>query len=163
MMTVQLLQKPWLNELFPANCLLILIVQNIHEDSRWHVLSMHILHHNQQSYFPVWCGRLKIPWVGKGSAFLLLISYIISSPWYNWNIVAMVSKNNKQGLQIHNTHIYYTTTVSIYILTGMDTIIHKPVIPILICLSLHLNLLYTCSYANIYIYDANTHAYSCIQ
>ena len=34
-------------------------------------------------------GRLKIPWVCKsvGLAFLLIISYIISLLWYNWNTV----------------------------------------------------------------------------
>ena len=51
---------------------------------------------------PIWCGRLKMPSVSKhvGSGFFLLISYIITLPWYNWNTVAMAYNNNKQT----NTH-----------------------------------------------------------
>ena len=38
-----------------------------------------------------WCARLKIPWAGKsvGAGFILLISYIISLPWYHRSTIAM--------------------------------------------------------------------------
>ena len=49
---------------------------------------------------PIWCGRLKIPWVCKSvsSGFLIHISYIISPPWCNRNTVAITWNNNKQIL-----------------------------------------------------------------
>ena len=43
------------------------------------------------------CGRLKILWVSKsvGSGFFLLILYIISLSWYNWNTVAIGIKQQQ--------------------------------------------------------------------
>ena len=40
---------------------------------------------------PIWCRRLTIHWVAKSvhSGFVLLISYVISPPWYNWNTIAL--------------------------------------------------------------------------
>ena len=49
----------------------------------------------------IWCGRLKIPWVGKSvdSCFVLLISYIISLPRYNWNTA--IACTDLSGKDLH--------------------------------------------------------------
>ena len=60
-----------------------------------HLLAVYNLQHHQRPVPLIPClygvgWRLKIHWVGKSAcSVFLLISYIISPPWYNWN-------NNKQ-------------------------------------------------------------------
>ena len=56
----------------------------------------------------IWCGRLKIPWIGKTviSRFLLLILNIISPSWTNWNTVPMAQNNNEQTSALSWGSIY---------------------------------------------------------
>ena len=53
---------------------------------------------------PIWCGRLKIPWVCKsvGLDFLLLISCIISPPRYNWNTITMAENKHPINTPWHS-------------------------------------------------------------
>ena len=72
------------------------------------------------------CGRIKIPWVGKSvvSGFLLLISYIISPPWYNWNTVVM-RKTTNQGCELCQiigfTFMHYRPSDNSSSLSTIDT------------------------------------------
>ena len=124
---------------------------------------------------PIFCGRLKISWVGKsvGLRILLVISYIISEPWYNWNTVAM-AQSKQTGLvsQPWNAASHLTRPLvkvlvplllqfcslchSLRYYTASETLIHHNLQPIVTVLELAVNPHPPCS--NIGQHLAHTHS-----
>ena len=66
-----------------------------------------------------------MPLWSVGSGFLILISYIISPPWYNWNTLEIVQNINKHTYIIYTHRVFRYLYIFIYVCIIYEEVIAK--------------------------------------